>query len=99
MKIFLFLFGLSSFALAMSEDQRLGNALKEGHLDPTVEEARMPGTGEKIDSVNTSPNPVPQAEEYEFNEGLIDGDYVQGQEVPRAEKSKEAKGRDDELAE
>lgn len=78
MKLLIFLTLLSGFAFAES-NAKLGNVIEEGHLDPTVEGAKMPGTREDIDEVNTSPNPVPQAEEYDSNDVLIDGDYVQDQ--------------------
>lgn len=76
MKAILLIFCLSGSALAETSQTKLGNVVEENYMDPTVEEAKMPGTRKAIEEVNTSPNPAPQAEEYKYNDVLIDGKYI-----------------------
>lgn len=81
---------LTGLAHAEAEQPKLGNVIEESHLDPTVEKAKMPGTREAIDNVNTSPNPVPQAEDYDYNEVLIDGKYIQDQSYEKKNNPKQS---------
>jgi hypothetical protein len=81
---------LSGLTFAETDQPKLGNAIEESRLDPTVEKAKMPGTRSSIEEVNTSPNPVPEAEEYDFNEVLIDGDYIQDRSSEEEKKLKQS---------
>jgi len=90
MKPLVMFFLFSGMVYGETSQTKLGNVLEEGYLDPTVEEANMPGTRKAIEDINTSPNPAPQAEEYRYNDVLIDGEYIQDQGNGKGKKSQKS---------
>lgn len=95
MKFLIMMVLFSGFVIAEEQQQtKVGSAVEESYFDPTVEEAQMPGTNEPIEKVNTSPNPVPDTDEYKFNEALIDGKYIEDQN-PYEEKKKVKQSQED----
>lgn len=86
MKTMMIILFFSGLVFAETSSKKIGNVVEESYMDPTVEEAKMPGTRKSIEEVNTSPNPVPQAEEYKYNDVLIDGKYIDDLNKEKQEK-------------